>query len=502
MRAAAALLVPLAAADIHLGPDCSGSSASFKRVTGSIGYCPAEAFSVGAASDLQSTQRRCLELEDDCVGVSCTRGAAEECSVHTHQNCDAGPGNLLNGDTYTSYLKRCPLCDWAESALVCPPPRGSSRGPLEERKIRCHERGAECAGVTCFLDSRNCTLRAPCQGDDFAPVVEDPNFPETTYVKTCKQSQSTTPVPPIDVNGHRVQCEWKTFADYVLPCLIEDGPDTKGAPMDMKRKCVRMGAKCVGISCTADGTVCSVARDPSECPAGRAEKVDWETGVAMTHDEAYISHIAKCFGGSKCKDPCYSFDEGPEHNRCASDCDCDGSKECSYHGYCVGDSGHCHSGKDCMWVKRESVYISCEVQPGLMLPLQKAKTSCMDLNEKCEGVTCENSGLCSTRNHERCGGDYHGESPTAETSYVKLCGRSKTTVGSSGAGFGFGAAFLVVLAAAGGTFGALLYKNRMSARRHIGAMYAPATAHAGGEDQEDDWIEDPDDVQPAAEPGG
>jgi hypothetical protein len=39
-----------------------------------------------------------------------------------------------------------------------------------------------------------------------------------------------------------------------------------------------------------------------------------------------------------CPSPDFTFDEGPNGNRCKSNCDFDGKRTCSYYGWCLGTS--------------------------------------------------------------------------------------------------------------------------------------------------------------------
>eukprot|EP01064_Diplonema_japonicum_P023504 TRINITY_DN3393_c0_g7_i1.p1 TRINITY_DN3393_c0_g7~~TRINITY_DN3393_c0_g7_i1.p1 ORF type:complete len:523 (+),score=151.96 TRINITY_DN3393_c0_g7_i1:63-1571(+) len=455
---------------------------------------------------LDEMQKKCIDLEDACLGVTCSK--EQKCSMRHHRREGCEGGKFLDESKVeeTTYVKVCKVNEhkwdiYPHKYIPCYAKDDQEVGELLERKIRCSEMGDECVGVTCGskdggTTTFNCTVRdhtAGCKGGLADPLADSED--EVSFVMDPIVFPTTIPAtnaPPIGES-----CRFEVHDKSSFTC---NPPDVNAKRMTLKeaqQQCVTMkdpqqGGFCNGVECTSWDGELETCLPHMHCVA---------EGQQMLKVSTSVVHIKKCSDGKFCTDPCNAKEEFKNHV-CENDCDCGGVRYCSESGYCKNPTGLspfeelCITDHDCIFEKHTNKYMKCEASASTgkdKMTLEEAQKVCKEMKGLCAAVTCVKNE-CSLRNHmlDTCNEPHGLFFNQGEDTYLKCCGPEKekrcpggTSSGSSNGHTGF-LVFLVICLIAG--VAVLAYWNRQMAKDYI----APNTFNAVPQDEEADnnWVID------------
>eukprot|EP01059_Diplonema_ambulator_P022470 TRINITY_DN37766_c0_g1_i1.p1 TRINITY_DN37766_c0_g1~~TRINITY_DN37766_c0_g1_i1.p1 ORF type:complete len:508 (+),score=192.35 TRINITY_DN37766_c0_g1_i1:122-1645(+) len=442
--------------------------------------------------------KRCIDLEDDCKGVTCSKDAeGEKCTVRHHHECE---GEFLTPSSSgeTTYIKICKVSEhvWEQhddKYIPCYAKQDEDQGELLERKIRCAELGNECIGVTCkYSDpkdkvgtAKNCTVRdhrAGCATDGTV-LVDGKN--EISWTMDPTTPPPETPKTPAPAPGE--DCTFETHDERTFTCNPPKPTEQRLNLANAKAKCIKM--KDTGNFC--NGVVCDSSDPTIESCVVHTHCV--KEGEQMLTKATSVVHMKKCSNGNWCMDPCHTVPEFAGHV-CENDCDCTGLRYCSDTGYCTTPKGLspydelCITDSMCKYEKHANKYMPCQDEALAVvgtMSLGDAQKQCTIMRGQCSGITCED-GKCSLRNHlmETCEMQGRGlfTSKTEDT-YLKCCGpeRDIRCPGSAGGSSGGHATFLIFLIfILLGVVAFLAYKKHLMEKEYI----APNAFKAVPQDEE------------------
>eukprot|EP01065_Artemidia_motanka_P002211 TRINITY_DN1103_c2_g5_i1.p1 TRINITY_DN1103_c2_g5~~TRINITY_DN1103_c2_g5_i1.p1 ORF type:complete len:501 (+),score=109.37 TRINITY_DN1103_c2_g5_i1:109-1611(+) len=481
MRACVAvlLLAPAASAVYSCKPD----QIQWKKYPNTYIACHAQ--DDGAEGSLEVQKRRCIQLENDCTGITCT---GEKCTVRHHHACDVGSakygGFLTPQDGEVSYVKSCG-CDWPKYPgmyIPCHARGDATLGTLQERQVECLEMGDECIGITCLNGSAadtqmTCSVRhhRACE-DGGKLLVKSHESLETSWVKACGDAApvpGSSVVTPVPASG----CDWVVRGDKEITCHVER--DRQVGSLDQKKaQCEKLGEECGGVTCNSDG-LCTL-RSHTGCGGFSMSKF-------LKDKKGEISYLKSCRGKGACHHPCYYVDEALTDHKCADDCDCTGARFCNTQGQCDAtgiSSGVCLQGTEdeCHFSIKAHYYISCYAEgqtreaKGSLAAKEK---ECVAMKEKCMGITCDEiADKCTIRHPEQCDdGTEIGQWSPTETSYTKACGKN-FPASSSGQGSSLGEKALqaylfyviILLVLLVGVLSGMVWRNRRIASQYGGGF--------------------------------